>query len=212
MIENLLKYKWRLFWCFFIVLAALFVFMAVFFRDQSWIGSVLQTFGTVIAIYPTILLAYQSKAESERLNRLHLDHLQKLNQDEITEMRNLFQKQIDTLTNSTNEQIKAIQDATRKQIENYTEQTNKLVEKLTDNSVLLAELLKRELEDALDQAESNLNKANAKYEDLQGFKLLRTKEEREVQLQQQAGFIERMKKWIDYLQGKYKMIKNYLGE
>jgi len=67
------------------------------------------------------------------------------------------------------------------------------------------------LEKSLDYYGSAIKKEEAKYSDLSGWKLFRTKEEREQQLNNQWNRIQAIKRGYDYLVDKYKHVKQFLG-
>jgi hypothetical protein len=207
----LLRHKWRLSWSGFGGLLCIFVWVVVKYNNANWFSVFLQSYGLVLSIYPTVLIFVQSRSESDKALRLQLEHLQKLNQDEIDTLRILFQNQMDEFKARTSEQIQAIHESTQKQIEHYAAQTEKIVGELNTNSQLLAEILLRQLEEGLDQAQKEVNKAEAVYRDLSGFKLLRTKPEREAQLTRQRGVVARLKEWASYLQLKCNELHKYLG-
>ncbi|MFN8864980.1 MAG: hypothetical protein ACK500_10545 [Flavobacteriales bacterium] len=215
-------YKWKLAWGGFVLLLMCFLFITVKFNGSSWFGIFLQTAGTVLTLYPTIIIFAQSRRESEDAHNRHLTHLQELNNTEINEMRVLFQQQMDTLSKNTalqveelrrltGEQIAALQVNTQKQIDHYAQQTEKIVLELNTNSQLLAEILLRQLEDATEKAQKELSRAEAAYRDLSGFKIGRTRPEREQQLIRQRGIISRLKSWLDYLKDKCNELHKYLG-
>ncbi|MBI1267687.1 MAG: hypothetical protein GC193_09695 [Cryomorphaceae bacterium] len=205
------KYQWKLAWTGFALMLVVFVLIVLNYNIEHWFPTFLQSFGIALTLYPTVLIFVQSRKESDRSLQIQLEHLQKLNQDEINEMRHLFQKQMDEFKLGTNEQVQALYESTQKQIEHYAEQTEKIIGELNTNSQLLAEILLRQLEDGLEKAHKEVSRAEAAYRDLSGFKLLRSKPEREAQLIKQRGIIVRLKEWVNYLQSKCIELHNYLG-
>ncbi|OFX40801.1 MAG: hypothetical protein A2X08_02570 [Bacteroidetes bacterium GWA2_32_17] len=216
--EKLKKYKWIIHWSAFGILASLFVFTAIFFEDKDWIGNVLQAIGTIAGIYLTIIIFLQSKDESDKQFRVHIEHLQKFNTTQIEALQNSTEKQIDALQSSTEKQlntlqelnikqiealnvvtekqITALQQLTEKQIEvlhkttfdqisSFEQQIREVTNKLSDNSILLAEILARELEKSLDFYGGAIKQEEKKYSNLTNWKLLRTEAEREQQLNNQ---------------------------
>lgn len=199
MFKKIIKNKWLIHWLSFGLLIFIFVFTAVVFQRENWIGNVLQTVGTIAGIYLTIIIFLNSKEDSDKQYRKHLENLQKLNAKQIEVMQELTAKQIAALQKSTNDEISSFE----KQI---TEVTNKL----TDNSILLAEILGRELEKALGLYENAIKKEQKKYKNLSDWKLLRTIEERELQLNIQWDRIEYIKNGYNYLVDKYNQLKKFL--
>lgn len=215
-------YKWKLAWCCFAILIAVFCVVMYHHYDKTWFGNFVSAFGVLLTLYPTLIIFVQSRADSEKSTRNQLDHLQKLSQQELEKSEQLNQKHIDKLDASTKEQIaefkkttaeqiKAIEENTNRQIENYIKQTTEIVAKLNDNSVLLAEILLRQLEEKLGELNTQLNNAYAQYKDLQGFKFLRTNQEREEQLNRQRSFINRVEQAITYVRNKLQQVKAFLG-
>lgn len=232
--EKIKKHKWLIHWTIFCILIILFVFSALFFEHKLWIGNVLQTIGTIAGIYLTLIIFLYSKEGSDKQFREHLDHLQNLNHKQIEALQQLTEKQISTLQelntkqiealqNSTEKQITTLQGLTEKQIEalhkttyeqitSFEKQINEVTNKLSDNSVLLAEILGRELEKSLTIFDDAIKREEAKYKDLTGFKLLRTKEERDAQLNRQWNKIEQIKRGYEYIVNKYNQLRNFLGK
>lgn len=233
MIEKLRKHKWNLHWFALSILIILFVFTAAFFENKIWVGNVLQAIGTVAGIYLTIIIFLFSKEDSDQQFREHLEHLQNLNNVQIEALKSSTQSQINTfqeanakhitaLNEATERQIAALQTLTEKQIEalhvttvdqisSFEKQISEVTNKLTDNSILLAEILGRELEKSLDTYDGAIKREQAKYSDLQDWKLLRTPAEREQQLNKQWDRIQRLKKAFDYLVGKYRQVRHFLS-
>jgi len=194
------SHKWWLHWSFLSVLLLLFVFVAFFFQDQDWVSNVLQTIGTVVGFYLTIIIFLYSKEDSDKQFREHLAHLNKINNEQIQALHNSTEKQIDTLHKLTNDQISA-----------FEKQINDVTSKLSDNSILLAEILGRELEKSLDFYSNALNKEKREYEDLSKWKLLRTDEERQIQLKNKWARIQGIQKGVDSIVSKYNSLRGFLG-
>ena len=184
--------KWVLAWCGF---ALLFVFMiggSCIFWDRPWLGNFLSVFGTNISLYAAILIYLQSKIAGDKATREQFDHMQRLNQAEIEVMTTLFQKQMDALAENTN-----------RQVSEYAPETTKVVSKLGENSLFLAELLKRELEDAIAVNNGNVEDAQQGLRNAMGWKLGRTPLEREQQIAKHNGILQRLRAWGQYIHRKY---------
>jgi hypothetical protein len=158
----------------------------------------------------------------QELNARQIDVLQNSTTLQIKTWQELILKQIEALQSGTNQQIKTLQDLTEKQIEAlhkttyeeisaFEKQNRDITSKLSDNSILLAEILGRELEKSIGDYNTALIREEAKYTDLSGFKLLRTKEEKERQLNNQWQKIEQIRRGCEYLVNKYNQIRNFLG-
>ncbi len=241
---NLKKYRWALAWCCYALLIGVFVFFVTEYNTQPWFPTILQIFGLIIPIYPTILIFIQSRAAGQKDMQLQLQHFQNLNQQEIDAMQAMFQQQIDAINTSannqiaefknttnnqieaihnstklqldeqnkfTNQQIEALNAATQQQIENYAQQTSQVVSRLEDNSILLAEILLRQLEDKLGELKNMLSSANTDYQNLKSWQLLRLPQDREMQLTRQKNFIARIEKAISYINEKCQKIKEFLN-
>ncbi len=217
------KHKWLIHWITFSILISLFVFVALYFNDKSWIGNILQTVATITGIYLTIIIFLQSKEGSDEQYREHIEQLQLLNNRQIDALsentkkqietfQELTAKQIETLQISTEKQIEALQNSSSEQISSFEQQINLVTNKLSDNSILLAEILGRELEKAIETYENTLKKEKTKYNDLLNFKFLRSQVQREFQIKSQIERMDQIQKGFDYLFGKYKQLKSYLGE
>jgi len=79
----------------------------------------------------------------------------------------------------------------------------KVVSKLGENSLLLAELLKRELEEAIGENNNLLEQAEKEFNKSHQQQFLRTPDERTAQIAQSGRFLERVRAWGQYLQRKY---------
>lgn len=194
------KYKWKIHWAAFVLLVLLFIFSAIFFEDKSWIANLLQSIGTIAGIYLTIIIFLHSKEESDKQFREQLEHLQALNEKQISALQYLTEKQIEALNKATIEQISS-----------FEMQIKEVTNKLSDNSILLAEILGRELEKSIEVYNSAVQNEKAKYKNLSQWKLLRTPEEREQQLKNQLTRIEKLKQGFEYLVNKYNQVRQYLG-
>jgi ABC-type multidrug transport system fused ATPase/permease subunit len=194
------KHKWKICWAAFILLVIVFVYVAIFLEDRPWIGNVIQIMSTVLALYITVIIFLQSKAESDQQFRRQLDHLQELNAS-----------QIEALHKTTERQIEALKESTFNQIASFEKQTNEIASKLSDNSILLAEILGRELEKSIEITEVKVQQEENKYADLSSWKLLRTTEEKEAQLTRQRNRLTQVKKMYEYLVKKYQELRNYFG-
>lgn len=205
-----MRNKWLIWWTIFGAFVIAFIIYIIRHISKNDFNSALLQFGSIlIPLFAAIIIMLQNNEQIDKSTRIQLDYLQKLNDREIEEMQRLFQRQIDTLTDSTsrqieefrkmtNEQIRILQENTGKQIQSNTEQTQKIVDELTDNSVLLGEILKRELEKALQQNAQELQKAKQVLEDLKGFKIGRTDADKVNQISQQSKFIQ----WLEDRKGK----------
>lgn len=230
---NIRKYKYRIQWIAFVILVGLFIFIALYFEDKKWVSNALQTIGTITGVYLTIIVFFKSKEGADKQFRNHIENLQKLNKEHIEALYSATEKQIFTLqeTNEkkikvlreeTDKQIEALQELTKKQIDTLNKTTfeqissfeneiGKVANKLADNSILLAEILGRELEKSIELYNSAITREEKKYSDLSSWKLLRTPAEKERQLDNQWSRIQQIKKGYDYLMSKYNQVRNYLG-
>lgn len=187
-----IRNSWVLAWCGF---AGLFLFMLMAcsaFWERPWLGNFLSAFGTGIAVMLAILIYAHGQAAQAKATREQMDHLQQLNREANEHMASLFQRQMDHLSEQTN-----------RQITEYSRETLKVVSKLGENSLLLAELLKHELEDAIGENNNLLEHAQKEFNKTHQPKFLRTPDERAVQIAQSGRFLERVRAWGDYLQRKY---------
>jgi ABC-type multidrug transport system fused ATPase/permease subunit len=192
--------KWQFYWsvCLFMIL--LLIAIAIFFEDRTWLGNVIQTLGTIVALYAGVLVHLQSREESDKQFREQLEHLQELNS-----------RQIEALYKSTERQIDALQQSTFKQISSFERQTRDIAEKLSENSILLAEILGRELEKAISQTTALLEHEERQLNDLKGFKLFRTEQEKQIQVANKQSRLSFIKNWIDHWNTKYNKLMNYFG-
>lgn len=180
--------RWILAWSGF---ALLFLFMVGgtwAFWDRPWLGNFLSVFGTGITVVFALITYLQTQAASDRATREQMDHMQALTQ-----------KQIDALAANTN-----------RQIQEYSRETTKVVSKLSENSLLLAELLKRELEEAIGENNDLHERAEKEFKKAHQRQFLRTPDERAAQIAQSGRFLERVKAWGQYLNRKYQnLIANF---
>lgn len=173
--------RWILAWLGF---ASLFVFMiggTCAFWDRPWLGNFLSAFGTGIAVILTVLIYVHGQAASAKATREQMDHMQAL----------------------TQKQIEALAANTDRQIQQYSQETLKVVSKLSENSLLLAELLKRELEEAIGENNDMVEQAEKGLRNAHQPQFLRTPEQRAAQIAQHSGFLGRVRSWGAYLQRKY---------
>lgn len=227
------KYKWIINWFAFAILNGVFVYVAFQFEDKPWLPNVLQTLGTISAIYLSLIIFLQSKEGTDNQFREQLNHLQQLNSNQIIALQastdrqikalqDLNGKQIIALQDSTDKQISALQELTERQIEalqrttfdqisSFEKEIKEVTNRLSENSILLAEILGRELEKSIDLFNGVIQNEQARYNDLSGWKILRTPEEREVQLKNQLVRIEQLKKAVDYLIEKYNNVRKFLN-
>lgn len=213
------NHKWTCCWIIFCVVVLSFItYIVQHISKNDFNGALLQFGSILIPLFAAIIIMLQNNDQMDKSTKTQLEHLQNLNDREIEEMQRLFQRQIDTLTDSTNkqieefrkmtnEQIKILQENTSKQIQSNTEQTQKVVDELTDNSVLLGEILKRELEKAIQLNAQQLQNAEKVLEDLKGFKLGRTDEEKANQISQQSKYLTWLKTWKSKLHRKYNALR-----
>jgi hypothetical protein len=206
-----LKIKWILHWSLLVLLITVFILVAVFFEDKQWVNNVLQSLGTIAGIYLTLIIFLHSKEESDLQFQKQLEHLQALTNKQIEALQLSTEKQINVLQELTSIQIEALQKSTSEEISAFEREIREVTDKLSDNSILLAEILGRELEKSIDSITDLLNKEQSKYKDLAEFKFLRTKDEKTQQLAKQWTRIEKIKQLYSYLVEKYNQVKKYLG-
>jgi len=197
---NISKYKWTFAWIAFAILVISLITIAISFHSKSWFPLFIQVYPVCIAIYPVIIIFLQSRVSQEADTNRKL-----LSQEQNTNL------QISKYQELVEQQIKAIQENTDKQINNYVEQTSYLVNELRNNSVLLAEILNQQLEDSIIKTQQEIKKANRKYSNTKEWKLLRTPEEKEQQLERMKNFLD----WLEYRRvqfiEKYEKVKRFLG-
>lgn len=166
-----MRNKWILAWTGAAALFGYMVYVAVAHANKPWQGAVLQTMGTAIPIYAAILIYLQSKAAGDKAMRAQLDHLQRMNREAM-----------DHLSAQTN-----------RQITEYSRETLKVVSKLEENSLLLGEILKRNLENVIDDYEEREKEANNGLAKAESFQLLRTPEQKAAEIQQWRLHLERVR-------------------
>lgn len=205
------EHKWLINWTAFAVMVGLFVFVAIYFNDKNWLSNALQTIGTITGIYLTIIVFLQSKEESDKQFQNQLNYLQRLNAQQIEALRESTDKQISALQELTEKQIEALHKTTFEQITSFEHQTSEVTTRLSDNSILLAEILGRELEKSIDIFTNAVNQEEARFNDLSSWKLFRTREEKEQQLKNSWNRIQYIKSGLDYLNSKYDKVRVFLG-
>jgi len=231
--DKLRQHKWLINWAAFAVMVGLFIFVAIYFNNKPWLSNALQTIGTISGVYLTIIVFLQSKEESDKHFRSHLEHLQILNAKQIEAVQTTTDQQINTLQELnaqqigalhelTEKQITALQELTEKQIEalhkttfdqisSFEHQMREVTNKLSDNSILLAEILGRELEKSIDVFTTAIKQEEARYNNLSGWKPFRTKDEKEQQLNNSWDKIQNIKRGLEYLMTKYNQVKQLFG-
>lgn len=198
--KYLKEYKWVIHWSFFSIIIIVLIIITLFSKKTEWIKDMIQTLATISGIYITLIIFLQSKEESDEQFREQINQLQQLNQ-----------KQIDTLTLNTQKQIETIQNSTSEQVSSFEHEINIVVNKLSDNSILLGEILARELEKAIQLYNKTLEKETSKYKSLLSFKIGRTKEEREIQIKKQLQILDNIRKGFNSLVNKYQNLRNHFG-
>lgn len=164
--------------------AFLFLFMVGciwWFDGEPWQAGLLQALGTATPVYAAVIIFLQSKAASDSALRTQLEHHQQ----------------------QTERHIQALTENANRQINEYSRETLKVVSKLQENSLLLAELLKRELEDAIGENATLLEKAERDFNSAHTLQLLRTPQQREQLIAQRGRFVQQVRGWGEYLQSKY---------
>lgn len=180
-----MRNKWILAWA---GVVALFVFMVAgtwLFADRPWQGAFMQTLGTAVAMYASLLIFLQSQAASNKALREQMDHIKE----------------------QTDKQIAAIAMNTNRQITEYSRETLKVVSKLEENSLLLGEILKRNLEEAIGDFDERIAHAEQDLRSSASWKLLRTPEEKAQQLAHRKNRLEQLTNWRHYLYGKYERLR-----
>lgn len=174
--------SWVLAWSGF---AGLFIFMLMgcsAFWDRPWLGNFLSVFGTCIAVILAILIYAHGQVAGAKASREQMDHLQRLNREANEHLAKLFQQQMDHLSAQTN-----------RQITEYSRETLKVVSKLEENSLLLGEILKRNLENAIDDYEQREADAHHALTKAEGFQLLRTAEQKAAEIEQRNAHLNRVR-------------------
>ncbi len=230
---NLKKHKFKFQWCAFILLIAMFIFVAVYFENKTWISNALQTIGTITGIYLTIIVFLQSKEGADKHVREQIDKLQELNtkqinaidsstKEQIQILQETNEKKIQTIKEETDRQIASWQEITEKQIETLNRTTNEQItsfeneirevtDELFKNSILLAEILGRELEKSLNLYNNALEKEETELRNLSRWKFLRTESEKEIQIRHQKQKVSNVKQGYSYFKSKYDDVMSFLG-
>jgi hypothetical protein len=218
------KNKWTFWWILFGAFVIIFIIYIIEHISKNDFNTALLQFGSIlIPLFAAIIIMLQNNEQIDKSTKVQLDHLQRLNDREIDEMQKLFQMQMDSLAESTNrqieefrkmtnEQIKSLQGNTVKQIQSNTEQTQKIVDELTDNSVLLAEILKREIEKAILDNNSKIQNAYNRLSKAKSFQLLRTDEDKAKEIKEIEESIKWLEGWGMRLDKKHKQIENIFGD
>lgn len=218
------KNRWRFWWTLFGVFVFVFIIYIVDHISKNDFNTALLQFGSIlIPLFAAIIIMLQNNEQIDISTRLQLDHLQRLNDRQIEEMQKLFQKQIDAVTTSTNnqidefrkmtnEQIRISQENNQNQIQSNTLETQKIIDELTDNAVLLAEILKREIEKGIIDNENKLKEAYSKLTDAKTFTLFRMEEDRVKQVTSIEKSILWLKNWGKRLNKKHKEIEKIFGD
>lgn len=174
--------RWVLAWTAFGLLFGFMIVEAVLYWHEQWLSNFLSSYGTGLALLLAVLIYVHGQAASAKATREQMGHLQQLNQKEIDEMRKLFAKQMDHLSAETN-----------RQITEYSRETLKVVSKLEENSLLLGEILKRNLENMIDDYVKREAEANHGLHAAENFQLLRTPEQKAAEVQQWRSHLVRVR-------------------
>jgi hypothetical protein len=233
LIGKIKAHKWRFIYCLLGILISSFIYVAIKFEDKAWLPNALQTIGTTCGFFLSLLIFFKSNEDSNRQFNENLEHLQRLNAEHISALQIATERQIsnshelnsihiNVLRESTQNQIKAIQEltdkqihalhsATNSQIDSFEKELSEVVTRLTDNSIILGEILGRELEKSIDHFNNMLAKERRLYEDDSAFKLLRTEEERQRQIRKRLSRIAALERVIKTLKERYKNVREFLG-
>lgn len=166
--------------------------------DEKWINSFLQIGAIVLSIMFTLILNIENNKKMAANTQLQLDKIAE-NTD----------RQIEEIRLATEKEIEAIRNATDRQIQNYQEETRKLVGEMRTSSELLAGILQRQLEEAITATDQQLIQARHHYQNLSGFKLLRTPEEKASQLRRQKGLIDAVTNKLLFFKNQYERVVNF---
>lgn len=147
----------------------------------------------------------------QELNAKQIKTLHDLNAKQIEVLQDVTEKQITALFEITEKQIEALHKLTYEEISSFEKKISEVTNKLAENSILLAEILGRELEKSMEAFGNTIQREEARYNDLSKFKLLRTPAEREQQLSNQKNRIQQFKQWYDYIVSKYNQLKKNWG-
>lgn len=231
-INKLKNKKWNFFYFFLVLMVLALVYVAIDYAEKSWLPNALQTIAIIIGLLSTFLIFFKSNEDSEKKNTENLKNLQKFNSDHIKALQIATEKQIETLRElnvfhinalkeSTSSQIRAVQELTEKQINALHNTTNiqisafeneisEVVTKLSDNSIILGEILGRELEKSLEYYNRLLASEKRLYKEAYGFKVFRTDEERNREISLRSKRIKGFQSLILVLNEKYKLVKEFL--
>lgn len=191
-----MRNRWVLAWAAFAILFGFMILEAWIHWESAWLSNFLSSYGTALALVLAVLIYAHGQAASAKATREQMEHLQQLNQEEIAEMRKLFQQQMDHFAAQTN-----------RQISEYSRETLKVMSKLEENSLLLGEILKRNLEEAIGDFDERIAHAEHDLHDAASWKLLRTPEEKAQQLEQRRNRLQQLTGWRAYLYGKYERLR-----
>ena len=130
--------------------------------------------GIFLTIMLSLLIALQGSKQSEIITEKKLKHQENLFLEAMRVDREESDKQIKAII----QLIQTVDSSTKEQIRNYTEQTEKVILNLKDvvgnisnNSKLLAEILKKELERDIQNANWNLQNAENYLRSVKSFRL-----------------------------------------
>lgn len=230
--QFLKRNKWVIYWAVFGAMLLYITYLTFFLSDKQWLGNVLQTLCTVAGLFAAILMYLKSKEDGDiqfsaqqiKLQELHNAQLEALRagtERQLETFKDLIERQINEIKRSTDTEIEALREATEKQVNTlqtvtyeqisvFESQMSDVTIKLSDNSILLAEILGRELEKAIQIYTDVFNQENIKYKDLASWKLLRTDDQRKAQLDAQFQKLEFIRKGHEYLLDKYNKLKTFL--
>lgn len=152
--------------------------------EKEWFSSFIEIGALILTIFLTLILSVENNIKISEQTAKHIKSIEK----------------------NTELKIQALNQATDKQIRNYKTETEKLVSQFKNNSELLAAILQRQLEDAIQNTHDELNQAKYKFNDLKKFKLLRTEKERKAQLKSQKKSITYIETKLNYFKEKYQLL------
>ncbi len=186
-------------WWVLIASGLIYATIGLAFCDQKWINSLLQIGAIILSILFTLILNVENNLRMAEQTQKQIDSISASTD-----------KQIDEIRQATEKEIEAVRLLTDKQIENYRLETQKVVAEMKTSSDLLAGILQRQLENAILDTNKELDRAKAIYDNISGFKLLRTQEEKERQLRQQKTFIDRIGERLVFFKKQYDKVLNYV--
>jgi len=190
--------KIKISWLAFGIIVIVYAVIGIINYDGNWTNSFLQVGAILLTMVFTIFLTIENNKQLARQTRDQIDFISENTDRQINESKKF-----------TEEQIKAIKESTDKQIENYRRETEKLCQELKNNTELLAGILKRQLEEAIQETIDELDRAKYKLNDLSGFKIFRSKEEKEKQLKKHKLLIERVENKLKYFKESYIKISKF---